>query len=71
MIEIELHDTTNKKRIHLGTIGEFIAEVVKEIHVAKVTSKLFSRQADPDKLDKEFSFALDRVIQRIRDEHGR
>jgi len=69
MIYIELHDTEHNHDIPLGTVGDFISEVVKEMRVAKVTSKLFSRTADQSALDKEFGFALDRVIQRIRDEH--
>jgi len=54
----------------MGTVGEFIKIVTQEMRAAKITSKLFSRQADPEKLDKEFAFALDRIIQKIRDENS-
>jgi len=69
MLHFVLRDDKHNHDIPLGTQGEFIAEVVKEMRMAKITSKLFSRTADQAALDKEFGFALDRLIQRIRDEH--
>lgn len=56
--------------IDLGPVGEFISEVVNEMHDAKITSKWFSRKADKPAMDKEFAFALDRIIQKMRDEHA-
>ena len=73
MLRFQLHDDKNNQITDLGLIGDFVKEVVKDMRDINFRSRLFSTKGivEQDQLDKEFSFALDRVIQRMRDERGR
>jgi hypothetical protein len=64
MLHFHLHDDKSDTTINLGTIGSFVANVVAEMKDLNITAKVFTTKGV---LVKEIGFAVDRVIQRIRD----
>lgn len=55
---------------HRLPIGEFIDRLIAELRPINYKSRLFSTKGtvDPEAMEKEQRSAIDRVIQRIRDE---